>query len=78
VRSCMRGALVLSSEEQEAVSSSSFPQLPIDSDNRMYGQRQLAYAPTPYSYTPSSLSATINLDEVCIYLPYSTRLLTHL
>ncbi|KIW08617.1 uncharacterized protein PV09_00574 [Verruconis gallopava] len=26
-------------------------------------QRQLAYAPTPYSYTPSSLSATINLDE---------------
>ncbi|KAI9706164.1 MAG: Vacuolar protein-sorting-associated protein 28 [Bogoriella megaspora] len=30
----------------------------------MYAQRQLAYAPTPYSYTPtSSLSATINLDE---------------
>jgi len=32
----------------------------------MYAQRQQAYAPTPYSYTPtSSLSATINLDEVC-------------
>ena len=30
----------------------------------MYAQRQLAYAPTPYSYTPSTLSATINLDEV--------------
>ena len=30
----------------------------------MYSQRQPAYAPTPYSYTPaSSLSATINLDE---------------
>ncbi|QDS70821.1 hypothetical protein FKW77_004901 [Venturia effusa] len=29
----------------------------------MYAQRQLAYAPTPYSYTPSSLSSTINLDE---------------
>ncbi|KAF1988654.1 ESCRT-1 complex, Vps28 subunit [Aulographum hederae CBS 113979] len=31
----------------------------------MYGQqRQLAYAPTPYSYTPApSTSATINLDE---------------
>ncbi|KAK3063966.1 hypothetical protein LTS18_011327 [Coniosporium uncinatum] len=30
----------------------------------MYGQRQLAYAPTPYSYTPTSnFSATINLDE---------------
>ena len=30
----------------------------------MYGQQQLAYAPTPYSYTPSSnLTATINLDE---------------
>lgn len=27
-------------------------------------QQQLAYAPTPYSYTPSSnLTATINLDE---------------
>jgi len=33
----------------------------------MYPERQLAYAPTPYSYTPSSaLTATINLDEVCI------------
>jgi ESCRT-I complex subunit VPS28 len=32
----------------------------------MYAQQQLAYAPTPYSYTPSSnLTATINLDEVC-------------
>jgi len=31
----------------------------------MYAQQQLAYAPTPYSYTPSSnLAATINLDEV--------------
>jgi len=31
----------------------------------MYGQWQLAYAPTPYSYTPTSnISATINLDEV--------------
>lgn len=30
----------------------------------MYG-RQLAYAPTPYSYTPTNaLSSTINLDEV--------------
>ncbi|KAI5367320.1 Putative vacuolar protein sorting-associated Vps28 [Septoria linicola] len=30
----------------------------------MYAQQQLAYAPTPYSYTPSSnLTATINLDE---------------
>lgn len=31
----------------------------------MYAERQLAYAPTPYSYTPTStLSATINLDDV--------------
>lgn len=31
----------------------------------MYAQQQLAYAPSPYSYTPSSnLAATINLDEV--------------
>lgn len=31
----------------------------------MYAERPLAYAPTPYSYTPTStLSATINLDEV--------------
>ncbi|KAF2143726.1 uncharacterized protein K452DRAFT_285759 [Aplosporella prunicola CBS 121167] len=30
----------------------------------MYAQRPLPYAPTPYSYTPtSSLTATINLDE---------------
>ncbi|KAK4983898.1 Vacuolar protein-sorting-associated protein 28 [Elasticomyces elasticus] len=30
----------------------------------MYAQHQLAYAPTPYSYTPtSSLAATVNLDE---------------
>lgn len=30
----------------------------------MYGSQQLAYAPTPYSYTPSSnLAATINLDQ---------------
>ncbi|KAK3114309.1 Vacuolar protein-sorting-associated protein 28 [Teratosphaeriaceae sp. CCFEE 6253] len=30
----------------------------------MYAQSQLAYAPTPYSYTPSSsLTATINLDQ---------------
>lgn len=30
----------------------------------MYPQRPLSYAPTPYSYTPtSSFSATINLDE---------------
>jgi ESCRT-I complex subunit VPS28 len=30
----------------------------------MYGAQQLAYAPTPYSYTPSSsLAATINLDQ---------------
>ncbi|KAK5121239.1 hypothetical protein LTR85_005405 [Meristemomyces frigidus] len=30
----------------------------------MYAQQQLAYAPSPYSYTPSStLTATINLDE---------------
>ncbi|KAH9833908.1 VPS28-domain-containing protein [Teratosphaeria destructans] len=30
----------------------------------MYAPRQLAYAPTPYSYTPSSnLTATINLDQ---------------
>jgi len=36
----------------------------------MYPERQLAYAPTPYSYTPSSaLTATINLDEVCIFNP---------
>lgn len=28
-------------------------------------QSQLAYAPTPYGYTPSgNLAATINLDEV--------------
>jgi ESCRT-I complex subunit VPS28 len=25
--------------------------------------QQLAYAPTPYGYTPSTLSASINLDE---------------
>jgi hypothetical protein len=33
---------------------------------RMYAsQQQLAYAPTPYSYTPSSnLAASINLDAV--------------
>jgi hypothetical protein len=32
---------------------------------QMYAQTQLAYAPTPYSYTPSnSLTATINLDQV--------------
>ena len=31
----------------------------------MYAQKQQAYAPTPYSYTPTStLSATISLDEV--------------
>nr|POE79941.1 vacuolar protein sorting-associated protein 28 [Quercus suber] len=30
----------------------------------MYTQQQLAYAPTPYGYTPSSnLTATVNLDE---------------
>ncbi|KAF1347628.1 vacuolar protein sorting-associated [Delphinella strobiligena] len=30
----------------------------------MYAERQLAYAPTPYSYTPTStLSATISLDD---------------
>ncbi|KAL2351112.1 vacuolar protein sorting-associated [Cryomyces antarcticus] len=30
----------------------------------MFAQRQLAYAPTPYSYTPtSSLAASISLDE---------------
>lgn len=30
----------------------------------MYAQKQLAYAPTPYSYTPvSSFSSSINLDE---------------
>ncbi|KAE8355359.1 VPS28-domain-containing protein [Aspergillus coremiiformis] len=30
----------------------------------MYAQRPLAYAPTPYSYTPNTaLSASINLDE---------------
>ncbi|KAK5113966.1 hypothetical protein LTR62_003089 [Meristemomyces frigidus] len=30
----------------------------------MYAQSQLAYAPTPYSYTPSTnLTATINLDQ---------------
>ncbi|KZZ94052.1 Vacuolar protein sorting-associated, VPS28 [Ascosphaera apis ARSEF 7405] len=30
----------------------------------MYAQRPLAYAPTPYSYTPNpALTATINLDE---------------
>lgn len=29
----------------------------------MYAQRQPAYAPTPYSYPISTLSATINLDE---------------
>lgn len=30
----------------------------------MYAKRQLAYAPTPHSYTPvSNFSATINLDE---------------
>ena len=30
----------------------------------MYAQRQLSYAPTPYSYTPvSTFSASINLDE---------------
>lgn len=35
------------------------------SRHTMYAQQQLAYAPTPYSYTPSSnLTATINLDEV--------------
>ena len=32
---------------------------------KMYAQSQLAYAPTPYSYTPSSsFTATINLDQV--------------
>lgn len=30
----------------------------------MYSNRQLAYAPTPY-IPRSTLSATINLDEVC-------------
>jgi len=31
----------------------------------MYAHQQLAYAPTPYSYTPAqSLSITINPDEV--------------
>jgi len=40
-----------------------------DMAHTMYPSRQLAYAPTPYSYTPtSSLSATINLDEVGIAL----------
>ncbi|KAI9656630.1 MAG: Vacuolar protein-sorting-associated protein 28 [Alyxoria varia] len=41
----------------------------------MYSQRQLAYAPTPYSYTPtSSLSANINLDEeVKLYNSASER-----
>ncbi|GAB7344197.1 hypothetical protein MBLNU457_2088t1 [Dothideomycetes sp. NU457] len=29
----------------------------------MYAQQQLAYAPTPYGYIPSSLSVTINPDE---------------
>jgi hypothetical protein len=40
------------------------PQYPIIA--RMYAsQQQLAYAPTPYSYTPSSnLAASINLDAV--------------
>lgn len=34
-------------------------------EDRMYGQRPLAYAPTPYSYTPNpSLKASVNLDEV--------------
>ena len=34
-------------------------------DDRMYGQRPLAYAPTPYSYTPNpTLKASVNLDEV--------------
>lgn len=33
-------------------------------ETTMYGAQQLAYAPTPYSYTPSSnLAATINLDQ---------------
>jgi len=36
----------------------------------MYPQRPLSYAPTPYSYTPNpALSASINLDEVCPYIP---------
>lgn len=31
----------------------------------MYVQRPLAYAPTPYSYTPNpTLKASVNLDEV--------------
>ena len=31
----------------------------------MYPQRPLAYAPTPYSYTPNpALATSINLDEV--------------
>ena len=33
--------------------------------------RQTPYAPTPYSYTPNTLSATINLDEVCYLLTLS-------
>ncbi|MCJ1304896.1 Vacuolar protein-sorting-associated protein 28 [Hypocenomyce scalaris] len=33
--------------------------------------RQTPYAPTPYSYTPNTLSATINLDEE-VKLPTST------
>jgi hypothetical protein len=32
----------------------------------MYSNRQLAYAPTPY-IPRSTLSATINLDEVCSF-----------
>ena len=33
---------------------------------KMYSQRPLSYAPTPYSYTPNpALAASINLDEVC-------------
>jgi hypothetical protein len=32
----------------------------------MYGQRQPAYAPTPYTYNPNaSLATTISLNEVC-------------
>lgn len=34
----------------------------------MYSQRPLAYAPTPYSYTPNqALAASISLDEVSCF-----------
>lgn len=46
---------------------------PIRHHAKMYAPSQRAYAPTPYSYTPSSnLTATINLDQVIAFAETST------